>query len=491
MENYNKRKARPNPSIDEIAGGKIPPSDMELEKTILGAALLEAQACKYISVYLKEEMFYKESNAVIFSAIKGLVESNRPVDIITVSGYLRKLGKLDLVGGAYGLTEITNNVSSTAHLEYWCRALQEMYTAREGIKKGYDLVSRFFNFEENIDELVDHAVDFFKNLVTITKKRSKTNKQHEQQILDKLDQGVIIGELSGFTLLDFRLGGFQDSDLIIVAARPGIGKTVFALTVARKIRSKKKKTAIYSYEMGGSQLVQRIISADLSISSQLIRTNKLSDSEKDRIRQYTKITNPDFIINDDCPDIDTLTYLIEDDVVNNDAKLIVIDYLQLIPGSKSKSNASREQEVSDISRKLKLIAKKLNVPIMALSQVSRLNDGEPQLKDLRESGAIEQDADVVIFITRVEEKTVLHIKKFRHGEADFKVPLKYIKDFVTFVDDDGHPKTRAAIAYYEKYGEINMNFEEVLKKDESTLTKDNNEQSESGTESGFPPIAPF
>jgi replicative DNA helicase len=405
------------PILQDMMPGKLPPQAVELEEAVLGALMLDKNAVAEVIDLLQPESFYYDSHQKIFKAIHALFHQTQPIDILTVTQQLRKSGDLELAGGAYYITQLTNRVASAANIEYHSRIVLQKFIQRELIRISSDIIKDAYEETSDVLELLDRAE---RNLFSIAESniRRKYEDMHsliskaikEVEIASKQESGVT-GVPSGFTELDRVTAGWQKSDLIIVAARPGMGKTAFTLSLAKNAAVKfNKPVAFFSLEMSSIQLVNRMIAAETEISTEKLRKGELADYEWQQLNmKVTPLTNAPIFI-DDTPALSVFELRAKCRRLASEKKisLIIIDYLQLMTGGGDNKNGNREQEISHISRSLKSIAKELSVPIIALSQLSRAVESRagqskrPQLSDLRESGAIEQDADMVMFIYRPE-----------------------------------------------------------------------------------------
>ncbi len=401
-------------SIVGLEQGKLPPQATELEEAVLGALMIDKNALNEVIDILNPECFYKESHKEIYAAIKNLFAESQPIDMLTVSALLRKNGKLEICGGDFGIANLTQKVASSAHIEYHARIIVQKHIQRSLIRVSSEIINDAFDESSDVLDLLDKAES---KLFEIANGSIKKNYDSAQSLVKEAierieyisNQDGLSGIASGFLKLDNITSGWQPSDLIILAARPGMGKTAFVLSMARNIAvDSQAAVAVFSLEMSSVQLITRLISSETGLSSEKLRKGKLEDYEWQQL--HAKIKNlekaPLFI--DDTPalSIFDLRAKCRRLVAQHNVKVIVIDYLQLMTsGGESKGN--REQEISMISRSLKSIAKELNVPVIALSQLSRAvetrgGSKRPLLSDLRESGAIEQDADIVSFIFRPE-----------------------------------------------------------------------------------------
>jgi replicative DNA helicase len=439
--------------------GKIPPQAMDMEEAVLGAIMLEKEAVITILDILKPESFYKEANQKIFKAIADISFREYPVDLYTVTEELRATSQLESVGGPVYLTQLTSKVVSAAHVEYHARIVAQKYIQRELIRVSTEIQNRSFDDTYDITELLDYSEDAIFQIAegNIKREVAPINEVIKDAIREIEEAGkredALVGIPSGFTKLDRLTSGWQKSELIIIAARPSMGKTALALTMARNISiDHGKKVAIFSCEMSSIQLVNRLIIAETDIPGDKIKNGRLSEDEWKQLDSRIKklVQAPIYI--DDTPAI-TVTELrakCRRLMAQHKLDIIIIDYLQLMSGPQN--SGSREQEVSNISRSLKSIAKELNVPVIALSQLNRsaeLRGGlkRPQLSDLRESGAIEQDADMVVFIHRQDKFGIVTFEdgsstkgvaeiilaKNRNGPVD-DIRLRFREEKAFFVD---------------------------------------------------------
>jgi replicative DNA helicase len=455
-------RIRPNLTEQAMDFGRIPPQAIELEEAVLGALMLERNAILDVLDILKPESFYKEEHLKIYRAIVGLSMQEKAIDLLTVTEELKKHGELEEIGGPLYLTQLTGKVASAAHLEFHARIIQQKYIQRELIRVSSTVQKKAFDDSIDVDDLLDEAErDLFEiaegNIKTETTKLNVLIKEAITQIEEASKrEDHLSGVPSGFTRLDRITSGWQKSDLIIIAARPSMGKTAFVLTMARNIAVEHKRpVAFFSLEMSSIQLVNRMIVSETELPSNKIRNGRLEEYQWKQLDVQIKnlVDAPVFI--DDTPAISIfeLRAKCRRLKVQHDIQLIVVDYLQLMSGT-GDTRGSREQEVSTISRALKSIAKELDTPVIALSQLNRsveLRTGNkrPQLSDLRESGAIEQDADLVIFIHRPEKYGLdedtdgnsligiaeIIVAKHRNGPVG-QIQLKFKDEFAKFVELD-------------------------------------------------------
>jgi replicative DNA helicase len=448
--------------LANIEHGKLPPQSIELEEAVLGAMMLEKEAVNTAIDILNPKSFYKESHQRIFAAIHDLFEKSEPIDILTITNELKEKGELEIVGGAYYITQLTNRVASAANVEFHARIISQKYIQRELIRISTEIINDAYDDTTDVFNLLDRAEA---NLFSVTEvnisKQSESMSTLIRSAIKQIEQaknsdGHIIGVPSGFTDLDRMTAGWQPSDLIILAARPAMGKTAFALSLARNAAVQfEKPVAVFSLEMSSLQLVTRLISAESELSSGKLRSGNLRNDEIEQI--HAKIGDlaeaPIFI--DDTPAISVFELRAKARRLKSqyDIQLLLVDYLQLMTaGGEGSKTGNREQEISTISRSLKSIAKELNIPVIALSQLSRAvesrgGDRRPQLSDLRESGSIEQDADMVLFINRPEYYGLMEdeegnstaglaniiIAKHRNGAVG-DVQLKFTSELAKFSD---------------------------------------------------------
>jgi len=441
--------------------GKVPPQAIDMEEAVLGAIMLEKEAVITILDILKPESFYKVSHQKIFKAISDLNLREFPVDLYTVTEELRAHNELESVGGPVYLTQLTSKVVSAANVEYHARIVAQKYIQRELIRVSTEIQARSFDDTWDVTELLDYSENELFQIAegNIKREVAPINMVIKEAIREIEEAGrredALVGTPSGFTRLDRLTSGWQKSELIIIAGRPSMGKTAFALSMARNMAiDHGKNVAIFSCEMSSIQLVNRLIIAETDIPADKIRNGRLSEEEWKQldIRIKKLVQAPIFI--DDTPAISIfeLRAKCRRLMAQHKLDIVVVDYLQLMSGPENAG--SREQEVSNISRSLKSIAKELNVPILALSQLNRsveMRGGtkRPLLSDLRESGAIEQDADMVVFIHRQEKFGLMTfedgsstkgiaeiiVAKNRNGPVD-DIRLKFREEKAQFVDID-------------------------------------------------------
>jgi replicative DNA helicase len=441
--------------------GKVPPQSVEMEEAVLGALMLERDALSTVIDMLHPESFYREAHQRIFAAIRTLFDQSEPIDLLTVQTELRRTGELETVGGAIYLASLTEKVNSAANIEAHARVVTENAIKREIISIATECQQRAFEDSTDVFQLLDQLEQ---GLFTISEKniRKKTADMGSimRMALEELEakkhlKDGLTGVPAGFSALDRLTSGWQKSELIIIAARPGMGKTAFILSSCRNAAVEfGHGVAIFSLEMSSVQLVNRLISAEAELESEKIKKGNLSSHEWAQLHhRINRLTNAPIFI-DDTPALSILELRAKCRRLKqqHDIQLVVIDYLQLMTGDTSKGGGNREQEIASISRALKNLAKELNVPVIALSQLSRAvetrgGDKKPQLSDLRESGSIEQDADMVMFLYRPEYYNITQdeagnpvqgigeviIAKNRSGSLD-TVQLRFIGKFTKFSD---------------------------------------------------------
>ncbi len=459
------RNSTKNSDLSDMVFGKIPPQAIPLEEAVLGAFMLDKNAFSVALDILKEPSFYLDAHQLIFKAMIRLFEKLQPIDLLTVTEELRKSGDLEKIGGPFYLVELTNKITSAANIEYHARIIAQKHILRELIRTSTEVIRDAYDETNDVFTLLDSAE---RNLFDITQNHMSKGSERVGAIatetLKKLESlpesnSGTTGVPSGFIMLDKVTAGWQPSDLIIVAARPGMGKTAFTLALAKNAAMDfKKPVAFFSLEMSNMQLVTRLISGESEIEGSKLRSGRLDESEWQTLhRTIGTLTEVPLFI-DDTPGINIFELRAKCRRLKSqhDIQLIIIDYLQLITGgSDGNKMGNREQEISGISRALKGMAKELNVPVIALSQLNRsveksATSKRPQLSDLRESGAIEQDADIVSFIYRPEYYKISEdeegndtrglaeviIAKHRNGALE-TVKLRFIDHFAKFTDWDG------------------------------------------------------
>ena len=473
LTNLNKdRKTRRKSSLDlsSMVYGKVPPQARDLEEAVLGAIMLEKSAFDTVIEILKPECFYVDAHQRIFRAMQSLAQKSMPIDLLTVVEELRTKEELELVGGPYYVTKLTNAVVSSANVETHSRIILQKFIQRDLIRISGEVISDAYEDSTDVFDLLDEAES---KLFEITNNHLRKNFDSIDTVLVKTIQRIedmrnrqedITGVPSGFPSLDRITYGWQPTDLVILAARPSVGKTAFALNLARNAAlhaTKPTPIAFFSLEMSAGQLVRRILSAESEIWLEKIARGKMEEHEMQQLYRngIQRLQNAPIFI-DDTPALNIFELRAKCRRLKNkhNVSLIIIDYLQLMSGTGDKRSSNREQEISTISRNLKGLAKELGIPIIALSQLSREvekrkeGDKMPQLSDLRESGAIEQDADMVMFLYRPEYynitanefgesnkgETHVRIAKHRNGSLEtIKLrALLHIQKFTEMEGDD-------------------------------------------------------
>ena len=460
------------PQITDLAG-KLPPHDVELEEVVLGACMLEKDAYMNVCDILVPDSFYEPVNQKIFQAITTLGLNQRPIDMMTVTEQLRQEGTLEEVGGAIHITELTARVYSAANVEYHARIIAQKYLARRLISFAAQIETKAFDQSNDVDDLLQEAEGQLFDISQTQLKREVTqidpviNLALEQIQIAANNESGLSGLQTGYTELDRMTSGWQMSDLIIIAARPAMGKTAFVLSMAKNMAVDFNiPVAIFTLEMANVQLVKRMLSNIAELEGEKIKSGQLSPEEWDRLNSRLRNVYSAPLYLDETPglSITELRTKARRLVREKGVKLIMIDYLQLMNATGMKLG-SREQEVSTISRSLKALAKELNIPIIALSQLNRSTetreDKRPVLSDLRESGAIEQDADIVCFIHRPEYYTrsgvdaenndirglaQLIVAKHRSGAVG-DVKLRFVSKYAKFENwDQGYNELQETLA---------------------------------------------
>lgn len=444
--------------------GLIPPQAVDLEQAVLGAMMLEKNAVTDTIDILKTESFYDPKHQYIFGAIKELFGTSKPIDLLTVTDFLKKKGELQAAGGAVYISQLTSRVASTAHVEYHARIISEKHIKRELIRMSNEVMKEAYDDTNDVFDVLNKAEgDLFKIAENNMGKSASVMQNVVREAIEEIEKAAqnkdgISGIPTGFYGLDKVTAGWQRSDMIVIAARPAMGKTAFVLSMARNTAvDHNMGVAIFSLEMSSVQLVKRLIASETRISAEKLRKGDLRDDEFQQLHtRISKLATAPLYI-DDTPGISIfdLRAKCRRLKMQYDIQLVIIDYLQLMTAGASKGSGNREQEISSISRSIKEIAKELNVPIIALSQLSRSveqrgGDKRPVLSDLRESGAIEQDADIVSFIYRPEYYGFLQdedgnsnagvgeiiIAKHRNGALE-NVRLRFVKEYARFDNLEG------------------------------------------------------
>ena len=447
--------------VSNIELGKLPPQALDLEESVLGALMLEKEALTNIIDILKPENFYKDAHKEIYQAIIDLFNNSQPIDLLTVTNQLKKNGTLDIVGGSYYVTKLTTRVNSASNIEFHSRIILEQSIKRELINISSKVQKDAYEDTIDVFDLLDQTEQ---SLFDVSESHIRKNYKKVQNLMkeaiDELEtkkekKDGITGVPSGFIDLDTITSGWQPSDLVIVAGRPSMGKTAFVLSLIRNASiDHNLPMGIFSLEMSSLQLVNRLISSEAELDSDKIRKGNLKDYEWQQLLHKTDLLQKAPIFIDDTPALSILELRAKARRLKSqhDIQCIIVDYLQLMTSEYGKTSGNRAQEIASISRSLKAVAKELNIPVIALSQLSRAvetrgGDKRPVLSDLRESGSIEQDADMVMFIYRAEkyditededgESTIgvaeLLLRKNRNGPTG-KVKLKFVERFAKFVD---------------------------------------------------------
>ena len=460
IENNRKPNVRiKNPSVLTGDIGKIPPQATEIEQVVLGAMMLEKEALNDTINIITKESFYDPRHQFIYGAMHDLFASTKPVDLITVTDRLQKNGELEAAGGVAYIAQLTNRVASSAHIEFHARIIAEKFIKRELIKVSSEIIRDSYDDTFDVFDLLNKAES---NLFQIAESNMTKQASSMQNIVGDAIAEIekarnnpdgISGTPSGFHDLDKITSGWQKSDMIVIAARPGMGKTALVLSMARNTAvDYNLGVAVFSLEMSAVQLVKRLIAGEARIDSEKLRKGNLADHEFQQLHSRITALSAAPIFIDDTPAISVFDFRAKCRRLKaqHDIQLVIIDYLQLMTAKDGKGSGNREQEISNISRSIKEIAKELNIPIIALAQLSRSveqrgGDKKPILSDLRESGAIEQDADIVSFIYRPDYYGIVKdddgnsnhgigeiiIAKHRNGKTD-RVRLRFVPEYARF-----------------------------------------------------------
>lgn len=450
-------------NVSDILADRTPPHNIEAEQAVLGAIFLEQEALVTATEIITSGDFYRPAHQRIYKVMVELGERGEPVDLVTVTAELDNRKQLEDVGGVTYLTDLANAVPTAANVEYYCRIIEQKAILRQLIRTATKIVTDGFNQSEDLGNLLSDAE---RNIMQISQKRSRGGFQHIKDVLmeayERIEvmstsKGEITGIPTGYPDLDKMTSGLHASELIILAARPAVGKTAFALNVAQNIAARAgMAVAIFSLEMGAAQLVMRMICAEGNIDAGKMRTGYLDEDDWRKLTMSIGTLSKAPVYIDDTPGVtmpDIRSKCRRLKAEQGELGLVLIDYLQLISGKGD--GANRQQEVSEISRSLKLMARELNCPVIALSQLSRSvesrQDKRPMLSDIRESGSIEQDADIVAFLYRedyydkeTEEQNVIEviIGKQRSGPTG-TVKLAFLKEYNKFVSLDQHHQAPA------------------------------------------------
>ena len=455
---------------DTPIAGVVPPQAVELEETVLGALMLEKDSIIAVQEYITADAFYTEEHRLIYKAIESLSAELKPIDLYTVTERLKARKELKKVGGAAYLAQLTQKVGSAANIEFHAKIIAQKYVQRELIRSATEIQRRSYDEDQDVTDLIGFAEsEIFKVAEGHVKRSVQNAKDILAKALAQIEQAskntsAFNGVPSGFMAIDRVTLGWQPSDLIIIAARPSMGKTAFVLSMARNMAiDHEAPVAFFSLEMSAVQLMMRLIVAETGLSGTDIKSGRLTPEQWRHLESATKPLGTAPLYIDDTPALSVFEFRSKARrlKIHHDIKIIVIDYLQLMTGNQD-SKGNREQEVAFISRTLKAIAKELDIPIIALSQLNRSTETRggskrPQLSDLRESGAIEQDADIVAFIHRPEYYGIntdengmptagmaeIIIAKHRNG-AVTDVKLRFLKDQARFADMDADENSTAA-----------------------------------------------
>ena len=433
---------------------RIQPNDIEEEQAIIGSMLTDKDAVIAAVEVLQEQDFYREDNKIIYSAILNLYNRAEPIDIITLKSELKSMGKFEAVGGLEYIVQLPDKVPTTSNVEQYIKIVEEKSMLRALIKTADELITLGYDPTQEVEQVIDTAE---KKIFQVMQKKNQKGYSSIKDILvdtfTQLEQlynqkESITGVPTGFVDLDYRTSGLHNSDLILVAARPAMGKSAFALNIATNAAVRAKvPVAIFSLEMSKEQMANRILCSEAMVDSAKVRTGKIDDDEWAKLAATSGELSEAGIYIDDTPGISIMEIRAKcrKMKLEKNIGLVVIDYLQLVQGS-NKKGGSREQEIAEISRSLKILAKEIDVPVIALSQLSRAPeqriDHRPMLSDLRESGSIEQDADIVMFLYRddyynedTEKKNIAEviIAKHRSG-ATGTVELLWLANYTKFAN---------------------------------------------------------
>ena len=431
---------------------KVPPHSLEAESSVLGAMLLEKETVpKVIQIIDRPDVFYSDIHKIIYEGILKLFEKNKPVDLITLREEFRKQGKLDKIGGSSYLLQLINSVVTTANVEYYATIVKEKYILRDLLKAASEISNLAYEDSLDLEVILDKAQSL---IFKIAQQTNRTSYSHIKEVLTRTFEHIealyqrkeqVTGVPTGFIELDRLTSGLQPSDLIVIAGRPSMGKTAFALNITQYAAIHAGvSSVIFSLESAKEQIVERMLCAEARVNSQKLRTGFLSEEDWSKLTDAAGVLAEAPVYIDDTPNISVMELRAKARRLKaeKDIKLVVVDYLQLMAGDRRIEN--RQQQISEISRSLKALAKELNVPVIAISQLSRAveqrEDKRPRLSDLRESGAIEQDADLVISLYREhyythnpEDEGIAEVivNKQRRGPVD-KIKLTFIKEYTRF-----------------------------------------------------------
>ncbi|MDA9192884.1 replicative DNA helicase, partial [Flavobacteriaceae bacterium] len=452
-------------SVVNLSDGRIPPQAIDLEEAVLGAMLIDEKGVNEIIELLSPEVFYKKSHQLIYESIERLFRESEPIDLLTVSADLKKNKNFESSGGDFYLISLSQKVSSSAHIEFHSRIILQKYIQRKLITISSEIIQKSYSETTDVMDLLDEAES---KLYDVAQGNIKTSTESAQNLVIRAKNRIeeiakqdgLSGVSTGFEKLDILTSGWQPSDLVIIAARPGMGKTALALSMARNISVKQNiPVAFFSLEMSSVQLITRLISSETGLSSDKLRTGKLADHEWQQLNIKVSDLESAPLYIDDSPSLTIFELRAKARRLasSHGIKLIIIDYLQLMNIGSSNKAGNREQEISTISRNLKALAKELDIPVIALSQLSRAVETRggtkrPILSDLRESGAIEQDADIVSFLYRPEYYGINEwddemktpsegqgefiVAKHRNGALD-SIKLRFVANLGKFEDLGG------------------------------------------------------
>ncbi len=461
---YNNRGRKNEEAFKAVTEvqGRVLPHALDLEEAVLGALMLEKDGIITVQDYLSGDAFYSEAHRIVYKAIEQLSQELKPIDLLTVTDKLKQEGQLKAIGGAPFLARLTQKVASASNLEYHAQIVAQKFVQRELIRASDEILQRSFDESKDISDLLNFAEqEIFKVAEGHISKEVQSSSNIIRETMKMIEEaskkgGKICGVPTGFRDLDKLTLGWQPSDMIIIAARPSMGKTAFVLSMARNIAVEEQKPiAFFSLEMSATQLMMRLLVAEAQLNSTDVRSGRLTPEQWTHLEKASQPLAEAPIYIDDTPALPITEFRskVRKLKAQHGIELIIIDYLQLVTGPQD-TRGNREQEVAYISRTLKAIAKELNIPIIALSQLNRSAEAQggtkrPQLSNLRESGAIEQDADIVAFIhrpeyyglTQLEDGTStknlaeIIIAKHRNGATD-TIKLKFLNDFAQFCDFD-------------------------------------------------------
>tara|TARA_S200000501_G_scaffold7527_1_gene6677 strand:+ start:8144 stop:9658 length:1515 start_codon:yes stop_codon:yes gene_type:complete len=486
-------------SIINLEKGKLPPQAIDLEEVVIGAMMIDKKGVDEVIDILTPEAFYKETHQLIFQSIFTLFQKSEPIDLLTVSNQLKKDNNHEKIGGDFYLISLTQKVSSSAHIEFHARIILQKFIQRSLIKISNEIISDSYDESMDVFDLLDDAES---KLYDITQGNIKKSSESAQNLVIQAKSKIeaisnkkgLSGITSGFKNIDKLTAGWQESDLVIIAGRPGMGKTALSLSMASNIAiTNKVPLAFFSLEMSSIQLITRMISSETGLDSNKLRTGKLEKHEWEQLNIRVKDLENAPLFIDDTPSLSIfdLRAKARRMVSQKGVKIIVVDYLQLMTTGGNIKTGNREQEISTISRNLKALAKELSIPVIALSQLSRMVEGRtskrPLLSDLRESGAIEQDADIVSFIYRpeyykidtwddnerssTEGEAEFIVSKHRNGGLD-NIRLRFIPTLGKFEDIEQYDSP------YEFHSKMNAAANDDTFKSDLGNANDSNDESD-------------